>query len=227
MLPATVVGVSMFHGLADAAIVRELSGVPMTGIVLSNTNAGGTAVTDRTSSNQYEAMGQMVEDSALDGDEVDIKTLYLKVAQGSQMPVTGTHEIDIWIGEWNTSTDSPGTQLVRETFDVVGVNFQDGLVYGFDFTTPFSLDQTKDYAFEVWWTSDDASHDIAWDRDTGQGAVDGGFISEKSPSLSLPFSANPANNTDLFFAFETIPEPSVPLMTVVGGLFMAMRRRRA
>jgi len=218
--------VGLLGGPLEAATVRQVSGVPITGIVLSNTNAGGTAVTDRTSSNQYEAMGQMVEDTALDGDEIDIKTLYLKVSNGSQMPNSGTHEIDIWVGEWNTATDSPGAQVTRQAFDVVGLNFQDGMVYGFDFTTPFSLDQTKDYAFQVWWTTEDASHDISWERDTGQGAVDGGFISEKSPSLSLPFSANPANNTDLFFAFETIPEPSAPLMMILGGLGLALRRRR-
>ena len=219
-------------GSVAAATVQQVDGLPLPQVVLANLFEaeliqGGPAVTDRTNSNQYEAIGQVVESSALDGTQNNINALYLEVRAGTVIPNSGTHEIEIWIGEWDSSTDTPSTQLLRESFDVVGLNFVDGEIYEFEFSAPFSLDQTKDYAFEVWWTTDDASHAMSWERDTGQGFVDGGWISAKDKNLSLPFNAKPQNNTDLWFAFTTIPEPGSATMIMIAGAASLFRRGRA
>ena len=222
---AVLFALALVVGVLPGAVTKQVD-LPLERLVLANLAVGGTAVTDRTAPSQYEAMGQVVENSALNGNETDIIALYLLVRSGSIIPSSGTHELEIWVGEWNSSNDTAGTQVIRESFDVLGVNFEDGEIYQFEFSTPFSLDQTKDYAFEVWWTTDDASHEISWERDTGQGNVDGGFISEKSSGLGLPFDANPANNTDMFFAFATVPEPGSTGMVMLAVAAGLLRRRR-
>ena len=56
-----------------------------------------------------------------------------------------------WVGEWDISNNAPldTPPVVRESFDVLGINFEDGDIYGFDFATPFALDGAKDYAFQT------------------------------------------------------------------------------
>lgn len=210
---------------AGAATIFGVPSLPVDRIVLASLAGGGTALSNRTSSNKYEASGQTIEASALNGDEKNIGTLYLRVSDGTSLPSIGEHKIEIWIGEWDIVNDEAGVEVAREAFDVSGVDFLDNTIYGFQFTTPFSYDQNTDYAFQIWWTSDDALHDIAWDRDTGQGNIDGAFISRTSPSLTLPFDARANGNTDLYFAFQAVPEPGVGWLLGLGSLVL-MRRKR-
>lgn len=52
----------------EGVTVREWAVFPVERIVLSNVFVGGTAVSDRTSLNQFEAIGQIIESEALNGD---------------------------------------------------------------------------------------------------------------------------------------------------------------
>lgn len=219
---------AMVAGALNAATLRELEEFPTERIVLANAALGvGTAVINRDSPNQYEALGQTIFSSGLDGDELGISSLYVEVSDGTVIPESGTHEIEIWVGEWNVGSNTAGAQIVTQAFDVSGRTFVAGKVYGFDFPVPFDLDPARDYGFQVWWTTEDPSHDIALQRDTGQGFVDGGFLSRKDPDLSLPFDAVPATNSDLIFAFQTIPEPGVGMLIGCSLAGLLVRRQRA
>ncbi|QQL45089.1 PEP-CTERM sorting domain-containing protein [Sulfuriroseicoccus oceanibius] len=196
-------------------------------IVLGQALSGAVGSVDRTTTNRYRKMGQTIESTALDGDEVNISALYVQVQTGNVIPVSGTHVVELWVGEWDIVNNTAGATLVQEQYDVSGLTFEDGFFYGLNFTNPFSLDQNKDYAFQLWWTTDDPSHVVQLARANGQGAgIDGGFIYDTSTATDFPFDAVPAPNQDLVFYVQSVPEPSSAVLMGMGALALVMNRRR-
>lgn len=140
VIPALLIGCAKtcFGGVVTARSVLA-SQQP-----LAHTNLkspGGTGVTTRNGNdNQNEAIGQVVFSEALSGNEIDLKTLYLKTSQTRNeitIPSNGASELEIWLGVW--SDDAPGESIYSETFDVVGITFENSTIYSFTFDNTFDI----------------------------------------------------------------------------------------
>lgn len=212
--------------------------LPTTDITVSYTQFSGVSGTARTTRNgtesQNEAFGQSVLSTALDGDEVSLQTLFLRTSRTGNdvtLPLEGIHELAVWIGEWDDDNDRPGATIREETFDVAGMDFDNDAIYAFHFDTSFDvwdpLAPDQDYAFQVWWTRADIRHGLSWDVDTGQGFVDGAIISDSGAGLTeLPFDDKATGSSDIYFAFQSVPEPSSFLLLAFGTVAFLGRRSR-
>ncbi len=77
-------------------------------------------------------------------------------------PSSGTHELKLWIGEYDSKTDTnshtTGTTLYTEIFDVAGQAFIDGSFYTINLGSDLSLSAGVEYAFELAFSTLDATH---------------------------------------------------------------------
>ncbi|MBK1791743.1 PEP-CTERM sorting domain-containing protein [Persicirhabdus sediminis] len=217
---------------SDAAILRDYQKSILSDpdVVLATAipaaDKSGKADVVRTTSNKYNKTGQVIESSALDGDEFNISSMVLQAGSSGSLPDTGIHQMEVWIGSWDDSTDSPGAVIHSEVFDLTGFDYQDGEFYEFVFSSTFDLAAGSEYTFQTWWTSDDASHSLSWERANGQGIIAGGLINDSSSSTSFPFSDTPEPTQDLVFAFIQVPEPSSALLSLAGMSLLLFRRGR-
>ena len=181
----------------------------------AGTNANNAAV-DRDwdgwtndGGDRYRKSGMTIESPALNGDETGIVALTLELNVGSAIPDDGqTHEIDIWIGEWNTASNAPGATVRQEQFDASGITFTPGKFYTFTFQEAFTLDPATDYAFELWWTTDEDSHCIIFARTNSNDVFPGGMLwtSITDPADdTFPFSGAPTATQDVIFVMEAPP----------------------
>jgi hypothetical protein len=157
----------------------------------------------------YSKVGQEIKGSSLTSGSASFDTLCLKMRQSTILTgSSGANQLNVWMGKIDETTGATIETLANEVFDCSGsefkknkyVKFQLGAPVDFE---PADLGANESYAFQLWWTADDADNQMLFWRSDGSSAVDGGHYSEVDlaySNTSFPIAmTNRLEDQDLYF----------------------------
>lgn len=137
------------------------------------------------------------------------------------MSVVGMHELNLWVGEYDSTTDSSnhvvGATLHTQTIDITGVSFGDGEFYTFNLDSDLNLTAGVEYGFELAFNAADTANNFAINRYYDaliDPYADGTILYKQFPG-ALPFVSTldqPTN--DLVFALHSAPVAAYASATI-------------
>ncbi|VGO18316.1 autotransporter outer membrane beta-barrel domain-containing protein [Pontiella sulfatireligans] len=169
---------------------------PVFNLTAYTNTVGGTVQRLRHTGENTTSAGQTF--TIPEGSTTTVSRLSVWINSIESFDADSTHEIKLWLGEY--TNDTPGAAYAFEFFDMAGKEF--GKTHlTFDLTSDVTL-PPGDYAFQLAWTTADATHDMTLFRTTDASDYDAGSRLNGA-GAELPFAAATTAGSGLRFAIHS------------------------